>query len=220
MCKIEKSAHFTQYERKKKTTSVWVNLCINASCYSTRACAYNFLTIFSLSMYLTLSSLSLPLRRTTLFFFLSSIFLPLINLSSSSVDRHCRRSLFLPCFSLFLGWMGLISGFRVECLSPSPPLAFGGVDLVSRSRHRHRRCRCKLLILFLILAIATGGVDLVAQGETSILISRFWSILLGLFFWFSVGALCGFRCDTGVDCECGLMAVWVKKWIFYLNKYV
>ena len=31
----------------------------------------------------------------------------------------------------------------VECLlalpSPSPPLAFGGVNLVSRSHHRHRR---------------------------------------------------------------------------------
>ena len=28
---------------------------------------------------------------------------------------------------------------EVECLSLSPPLAFGGVDLVSRSRHRHQR---------------------------------------------------------------------------------
>nr|POE46779.1 hypothetical protein CFP56_42811 [Quercus suber] len=63
--------------------------------------------------------------------------------------------------------MGLISGFRVECLSPlpSPPPAFGGVDLVSRSRHRHRRGQCKPSILFLVLTIATGGVDLVAQGE-------------------------------------------------------
>ncbi|KAK7845622.1 hypothetical protein CFP56_009099 [Quercus suber] len=69
--------------------------------------------------------------------------------------------------------MGLISRFRVECLlpSPSPPLAFGGVDLVSHSRYRHRRRRCKPSILFLVLTIATEGVNLVAQGEASILIN-------------------------------------------------
>ena len=31
------------------------------------------------------------------------------------------------------------------------------------------------------------------------------------FFWFSAGGLCGFQCDTGVDCGCGSVAVWVKK---------
>ena len=36
-------------------------------------------------------------------------------------------------------------------------------------------------------------------------------LLLGLFFWFSAGELCGFRCDTDVDCGCGSVAVWVKK---------
>ena len=116
-------------------------------CTDTKACAYNFLTIFSLSsLYLTLSSLSL--RRTTLSFFLSSdqsFFLSSIFLPLASVDRHrcAANRFFFLCFSLFLGWMDLISGFWVECLSPSPspPLAFGGVDLVSRSRHRHRRRR-------------------------------------------------------------------------------
>ena len=34
---------------------------------------------------------------------------------------------------------------------------------------------------------------------------------LGLFFWFSAGGLCGFRCNTGVDCGCGSVAAWVKK---------
>ena len=36
LCKMEKGAHFTQFEQKKPT-SMGVNLCINASCYSTRA---------------------------------------------------------------------------------------------------------------------------------------------------------------------------------------
>nr|POE82944.1 hypothetical protein CFP56_14224 [Quercus suber] len=51
---------------------------------------------------------------------------------------------------------------------------------VSCSRHRHRRRQCKPSILFLVLTIATGGIDLVAQGEASILISGFCG-------------LCGFR---------------------------
>ena len=52
-----------------------------------------------------------------------SIFLPL-----ASVDRHRRRrrSLFLPLFLVVFRLNG------VECLSPSPPLAFGGVDLVAQ----------------------------------------------------------------------------------------
>ena len=44
-----------------------------------------------------------------------------------------------------------------------------------------------------------------------VLISGASILLLGLFFWFSVGGLCGFRCDTGVDCGCRSVAVWVKK---------
>ena len=62
------------------------------------------------------------------------------------------------------------------------------------SRHRHR-LPLEASILFLVLAIATGGVDLVAQGEASIL-----------------GGLCGLCCwvcfDSGlldcVDCVVGL----------------
>ena len=122
---------------------------------------------------------------------------------------------------------------------------------VSHHCHRHR-LPLEASILFLVLAIATGGVDLVAQGEASIpgglcglccwvmlipgvsillLGLFFWFsvgglcglccwvmlilgasiLLLGLFFWFSTGGLCGFRCDTGVDCGCGSVAVWVKK---------
>ena len=102
---------------------------------------------------------------------------------------------------------------------------------VSCHCHRHR-LPLEASILFLVLAIATGGVDLVAQGEASIpgglcglccwvmLIPGVSILLLGLFFWFSTGGLCGFRCDTGVDCGCGSVAVWVKKCIFYLNKCV
>ena len=204
-CKIMqngKRCSFYTIWRKKTPTSIWVNLCINASCY-----------------------------------FLSSIFLPL-----PSIATAANRSFFL-CFSLFSSWMGLISGFRVECLlpspSPSPPLAFGGVDLVSCSRHRHRRCWCKPSILFLILAIATGGVDL--DNWVLIHFARFvfvvfcwWVVWIpvwyrcGLWVWvggcvgkeISAGGLCGFRCDTSVNCGCGSVAVWVKKWIFYLNKCV
>ena len=61
---------------------------------------------------------------------------------------------------------------------------------------RHRHCLpLEASILFLVLAIATGGVNLVAQGEASIL-----------------GRLCGLCCwicfDSGlldcVDCVVGL----------------
>ena len=92
---------------------------------------------------------------------------------------------------------------------------------VSCHRHRHH-LPLEASILFLVLAIATGGVNLVAQGAASI--SGGWcglccwvcfdsglldfvdcvdSELLGLFFWFArfvTGGLCGFRCDTGVGC--------------------
>ena len=94
---------------------------------------------------------------------------------------------------------------------------------VSRHCHRHR-LPLEASILFLVLAIATGGVDLVAQGEASIpgglcglccwvmLIPGVSILLLGLFFWFSVGGLCGLCCwvcfDSGlldcVDCVAGL----------------
>ena len=58
---------------------------------------------------------------------------------------------------------------------------------VSRHHHRHR-LPLEVSILFLILAIATGGVDLVAQGVASI-----------------PGGLCGLCCwvcfDSGLlDC--------------------
>ena len=90
-------------------------------CTGIVACAYNFLTIFSLSsLYLTLSSLSLSLslslsRCTTLSFFLSSdqsFFLSSIFLPLASVDcLHCRRrrrwSLFLPLFLVIFGLNGL-----------------------------------------------------------------------------------------------------------------
>ena len=36
-----------------------------------------------------------------------------------------------------------------------------------------------------------------------VLISSASILLLGLFFWYSAGGLCGFRCDIGVDCGCG-----------------
>ena len=112
-------------------------------CMGTVACAYNFLTIFSLSLYLTLSSLSLSLSGAELSFSSShqSFFLfhqsppPLINLSS----------LFLVVFGLngldhwVLGWMGL----NVSC---------------HRHRHRHR-LPLDVSILFLVLAIATRGVN-------------------------------------------------------------
>ena len=152
-------------------------------CTGTVACVYNFLTIFSLSSpYLTLSSLSLSLSRSTALsfflssnqsFFLSSIFLPL-----AFVDRHRRlRSLFLPLFLIVFGLNGLlISGFRVECLSPSPSplpsLAFGGIDLVSRSRHCHwRRQSC----------CSRRGFDF---GWVM------WIVLLGLFQFLVAGLCC------------------------------
>ena len=132
-------------------------------CMGTIACAYNFLTIFSLSsLYLTLSSLSLSLSlslswRTALSFFLSSdqsFFLSSIFLPLASVDRHCRRrspsqppialsSFVSCCFRVEWAWSVGFGLNGIECLSPSPPppLAFRGVDLVSCSCYRHRRHR-------------------------------------------------------------------------------
>ena len=78
LCKMEKGAHFTRYEQKKLPHQP-VQICTG-----TITCAYNFLTIFSLSsLYLTLSSLSLSGAQL----FLSSSHL--INLSS------CHQSFFL-----------------------------------------------------------------------------------------------------------------------------
>ena len=197
-------------------------------CTSTIGCTYNFLTIFSLLSVLNSQlPLSLSLSGAQLSLSLiSSIFLPL-----TSADCHrCRSpSLFIPLVLVVFRLNGLdqwVSGWM-------------GLNV-----SRHRYCHCLPLeasILFLVLAIATKGidvncrscfsfspspplafgrVDLVAQGEVSILISGLWSILLGLFFWFFANGLYGFRCDTGVDCGCGSVVVWIKKWIFYLNKCV
>ena len=90
------------------------------------------------------------------------------------------------------------------------------------SRHRHR-LPLEASILFLVLAIATEGVDsgwvvwIVLLGLFRfrvaglccwiVLIPGASILLLGLFFWFSIDGSCGFRCDTGVDCGCGSVAV-------------
>ena len=175
--------------------------------------------------------------------------------------------------------MGLISGFRVECLSPSPspspPLAFGGIDLISRFRHHHRRrwsCCSRRGVDFgwVVWIVLLGLFQFRVSGLCGLccwvmLILSASILLLGLFFWFSAGGLCGLCCwvcfDSGfldcVDCVaglcwfrvrqsfcwvcfssflpmgcvdsdvipvwvggCGSVVVWVKKWIFYLNKRV
>ena len=101
----------------------------------------------------------------------------------------------------------------VECLSPlpSPPLAFGSVNLVSRSRHRHRRrqscCSRRgvdsgwvvwIVLLGLFRFRVAGLCGLCCWV---VLIPGASILLLGLFFWFAgfvTGGLCGFRCDTAV----------------------
>ena len=119
-------------KKKKKTTSVWVNLCINASCYSTRAYLHRYC---SMCIYFFNNFFSPSLSGAQLF--LSSSHL--INLSSSSF----RWSPSLPppiafssfvsrCFWVEWTWSVGFGLNRVECLSPSPPLAFGGVDLVAQ----------------------------------------------------------------------------------------
>ena len=115
----------------------------------------------------------------------------------------------------------MISGFQVECLSPSPPLAFGGVDLVSRSRHRHRRCRscCSrqgvnsgwvvwIVLLGLFRFLVAGLCGLCCWV---VLISGASILLLGLFFWFSAGGLCGLCCWV-----CSISGCWIV-WIVLLG---
>ena len=126
-----------------------------------------------------------------------SFFLPLIwsiFLPLASVDRHRRRrrTLFLPLFLVLFG----LNGFD-QWVS-----GWMGLNV---SRHRHHLPLEALILLLKVRRRFRCG---------------FWSILLGLFFLFFVGGLCWFRCDTGVNCGCGSVAVWVKKWIFYLNKRV
>ena len=185
-------------------------------CTGTVACAYNFLTIFSLSfLYLTLSSLSLSGAQL----FLSliwSIFLPLINLSSSSFRRLPPPSItisadrfFFLCFSLFLGWMGLISGFLVEwgwmslaiataCLwrrrscfsfSPSPPEA----SILLLKARRQFRCNTTLIHF--------------AQGEASIPV---WVLIHFAVFVFLV--FCMWVVWIPVWYQCGLW-VWVGGYV-------
>ena len=145
-------------------------------CTGAVACAYDFLTIFSLSsLYLTLSSLSLSQAHN--FFFLPliwSIFLPL-----ASVDRHRRRSLFLPLFLVVFGLNGLdqwVSGWM-------------GLNVSHHCHCHHYHLPLEASILFLILTIATGGVNLVAQGEVSIPV------------WYHFDPFCSRR---GVDSSVGL----------------
>ena len=190
-------------------------------CTGTVACAYNFLTIFSLSsLYLTLSSLSLS-RRTTLSFFLSSnqsFFLSSIFLPLASVDRHRRRHrqlFFLPLFLVVFGLNGLDQWVS----------SWMGLNV---SRHRHR-LPLEVSILFLILAIATGGVDLVAQGKASIpgglcglccwvcfdsRLLDYVDYVAGL-CWFRVRRSCCWVCFSSflpvgcVDCVAGFVRFWV-----------
>ena len=190
-------------------------------CTGIVACAYNFLTIFSLSfLYLTLSSfsLSLSLSAHNSFFLplIWSIFLPLINLSSSSFRRSPSLSPPPPLIAL----SSFVSRhFRVEW---AWSVGFG----LNVSRHRH----CLPLeasILFLVLAIATGGVDsgwvvwIVLLGLFRfrvaglccwvVLIPCASILLLGLFFWYSAGGLCGLCCWV-----CSISGCWIV-WIVLLG---
>ena len=151
-------------------------------CTGTATCAYNFLTKFSLSsLYLTLSSLSLS--GTQLFLSLIwSIFLPL-----ASVDHLSHRS---PSSSITL------SSFVSRCFRVEWAWSVGFGLNVSHHCHRHRhrhRLPLEVSILFLILAIATRGVDLVAQGEVSIPV------------WYHFDPICsrrGIDFDVGFDPFC------------------
>ena len=99
LCKIVqngKKCSFYTIWAKKPPTSARANLCINASCYSTRAnmhsivaCAYNILIVFSLSVYwLSPPSLSHFIRDApTLSFF------HLISLAYSSFRQSPRSKL-------------------------------------------------------------------------------------------------------------------------------
>ena len=150
-------------------------------CTGTVACAYIFLTIFSFSV----PDSQLPLRGTPLFFFLSSIFLPL-----PSIATAADRSFFL-WFSLFSGWMGLISGFRVEW-------GWMSLAITIACLWRHRSCfsfspsppKVSILLLKARRRFRVGCVDCVV-GFVSIpgcwivwivLIPGALILLLGLFF--------------------------------------
>ena len=176
-------------------------------CTGTVACAYNFLTIFSLSsLYLTLSSLSLSLSLSANnSFFLPliwSIFLPLV-----SVDHHRRlRSLFLPLFLVVFGLNGLdqwVSGWMslaiaIACLwrrqscfsfSPLPPEAS---ILLLKARRR----------------FWVGCVDCVA-GFVSILGCWIvWIVLLGCVDFGCVNLVAGF-----VFLVFCWWVVWIPVWV-------
>ena len=138
---------------KKTPTSAHANLCINASCYSTRAnmheycsmCIWFFNYFFSL-LSVPNSQLPFSLRCTTL------SFSHLINLSSSSFRRLppppiALSSFVSRCFRVEWAWL----------------VGFG----LNVSHHCHR-LPLEASILFLVLTITTRGVDLIAQGEASI----------------------------------------------------
>ena len=161
-------------------------------CTGTVACAYNFLTIFSLSsLYLTLSSLSLSGAQL----FLSSSYL--INLSSFSFRRLPLLLLPPPLIAL--------SSFVSCCFRVEWAWSMGFGLNVSRHCHRHRhRLPLEASILFLVLTITTGGVDLVAQGEASIPV------------WVLIHFAC-FSCFLPVGCvDSGVILVWivgVGRWL-------
>ena len=162
-------------------------------CTDTVACAYNFLTIFSLSsLYLTLSSLSLSGAQL----FLSSSHL--INLSSFSFRRLPLLLLPPPLIAL--------SSFVSCCFRVEWAWSVGFGLNVSRHCHRHRhrhRLPLEASILFLVLTITTGGVDLVAQGEASIPV---WVLIHFAGFFFLV--FCRWVVWIPVWYRCGLW-VWV-----------
>ena len=140
---------------------------------------------------------------------------------------------------LFSGWMGLISGFQVEWGWMSLVIAIA-IAIATACLWRRRSCFSfspsppKVSILcsrwgidseWVVWIVLLGLFRFRVAGLCGlcywvVLIPGASILLLGLFFWFSAGGLCGFRCDTDVDYRCGSVVVWVKKWIFYLNKRV
>ena len=176
-------------------------------CTGTVACAYNFLTIFSLSsLYLTLSSLSLSGAQL----FLSSSYL--INLSSFSFRRLPLLLLPPPLIAL----SSFVSCcFRVEW---AWSVGFG----LNVSRHCHR-LPLEASILFLVLAITTKGVDFVAQGKASVPV---WVLIHFVRFVFLV--FCRWIVWIPVWYRCGLW-VWVlihfagfvflvfRRWVMWIS---